>query len=139
MAITIIVPPIKVFKLGTSLIPKIGSQTQKIPPKTSVRERRVRSAAGKYLALAEYIIRAEQTKKPCNDESEVFLSDTKILISLKYKTKRDISAAKIPPIETVVNFGTFFFHLRETVKHANAEQEIKPLIKPNNVPVSLLS
>ena len=30
---------------GTSLIPRIGNQTQKIPPMTSVNERRVNSAA----------------------------------------------------------------------------------------------
>ena len=120
-------------------MPNKGNQTQNIPPKTSVRERRVRSAAGKYFALAEYIIKAEQTKKPCSDESEVFFTEIKILLSVKYKTRNDEKAAKIPPIDTVVNFGTFFFHLRDTVKPANAEQEIKPLIKPNNVPASLLS
>ena len=40
-------PPIIVLTVGTSLIPKTGSQTQKIPPKTSVKDNRVRSAAGK--------------------------------------------------------------------------------------------
>ena len=40
--------------LGISLIPKNGSHTQKIPPKTSVSERSVRSAAGKYFAFDEY-------------------------------------------------------------------------------------
>ena len=41
-------PPIIVLAVGTSFIPKIGSQTQKIPPKTSVKDSKVRSAAGKY-------------------------------------------------------------------------------------------
>ena len=40
-------PPIIVFAVGISLIPKIGSQTQKIPPRTSVKDSKVRSAAGK--------------------------------------------------------------------------------------------
>ena len=40
-------PPIIVFAVGISLIPKIGSQTQKIPPRTSVKDNKVRSAAGK--------------------------------------------------------------------------------------------
>ena len=42
-------PPIIVLTFGISLIPKIGNQTQKIPPKTSVKDNKVRSAAGKFL------------------------------------------------------------------------------------------
>ena len=42
-------PPIIVLTDGISLIPKIGSHTQKIPPKTSVKESKVRSAAGRCL------------------------------------------------------------------------------------------
>ena len=38
-----------VLVVGTSLIPKIGNQTQKIPPKTSVKDNKVRSAAGNFL------------------------------------------------------------------------------------------
>ena len=77
------------------MIPSKGNHTQKIPPITSVSDKRVRSAAGKYFALAEYIIRAEQTKNPCNDESEVFFKDIKISLSLKSKTKREAEAAKL--------------------------------------------
>ena len=40
-------PPIIVLADGISLIPKIGNQTQKMPPRTSVKDSRVRSAAGK--------------------------------------------------------------------------------------------
>ena len=40
-------PPIIVLVDGISLIPKMGSQTQKIPPKTSVKDNNVRSAAGR--------------------------------------------------------------------------------------------
>ncbi len=76
-----IIPPINVFALGVSFIPKIGSHTQKIPPKTSVSERSVRSAAGKYFAFDEYNMSAEQTKNPCNAEREVFFNDIKILLS----------------------------------------------------------
>ena len=36
-----------VLVVGTSLMPKIGNQTQKMPPKTSVKDNKVRSAAGK--------------------------------------------------------------------------------------------
>ena len=46
-------PPIIVLAVGTSLIPKIGNQTQKIPPKTSVNDNKVRSAAGKFLEPIE--------------------------------------------------------------------------------------
>ena len=42
-------PPIIVLAVGTSFIPKIGNQTQKMPPKTSVKDNKVRSAAGKFL------------------------------------------------------------------------------------------
>ena len=49
----IINPPIIVLVVGTSLIPKIGSQTQKIPPRTSVRDSKVRSAAGNFLEPIE--------------------------------------------------------------------------------------
>ena len=51
--IVIIKPPIIVLADGTSFIPKIGNQTQKIPPKTSVKDNKVRSAAGKFLEPIE--------------------------------------------------------------------------------------
>ena len=69
------------FVLGISFIPNNGSHTQKIPPKTSVSDRSVSSAAGKYFAFEEYKIRAEQTKNPCNVDKEVFFNDIKILLS----------------------------------------------------------
>ena len=49
---------------GTSLIPKIGSHTQKIPPIISVRESKVNSAAGITLEPIEYKINPKQTKVP---------------------------------------------------------------------------
>ena len=52
---------------GTSLIPKIGNQTQKIPPTTSVKDNKVNSAAGIALDPIEYNIKPKQTKVPCNE------------------------------------------------------------------------
>ena len=59
-------PPIIVFVEGTSLIPKIGIQTQNIPPITSVKDSRVSSAAGIAFDPIEYKINPRQTKVPCS-------------------------------------------------------------------------
>ena len=48
MAKVMINPPIIVLADGTSLIPNIGNQTQKIPPIISVKDNKVSSAAGKF-------------------------------------------------------------------------------------------
>jgi len=128
-----------VFVLGTSLIPNNGNQTQKIPPKTSVSERSVKSAAGKYFDFVEYKISPKQTKNPCSAESEVFFKDISTVLSFNNKTRIETMEQKIPAMATVVNFGVFFFHLRETVNPAKPNDEINPLTKPNTVPVSLLS
>ena len=127
------------FVLGTSLIPNNGNQTQKIPPKTSISERSVKSAAGKYFDFVEYKISPKQTKNPCNVESEVFFKDTSTVLSLNNKTKIETMTQKIAEMATVVNFGVFFLHLRETVNPAKPNDESNPLTKPNTVPVSLLS
>ena len=124
---------------GTSLIPNKGSQTQKIPPKISVSDNKVKSAAGKYFDFAEYKISAEQTKNPCSDESEVFFKDIKILLSLNKIINKEIPAAKIPAIDTVVSLGVFFFHLRVTVNTAKPKEDTKPLTSPKSVPVWILS
>ena len=42
-------------------------------------------------------------------------------------------------METVVNLGVFFLHLRETVNPAKPKEDNKPLTKPNKVPSPLLS
>ena len=52
---------------GTSLIPKIGNQTQKIPPTTSVKDNKVNSAAGIALDPIEYKINPKQTSVPCKE------------------------------------------------------------------------
>ena len=58
-------PPIIVFVEGISFIPKIGIQTQKIPPITSVNESSVSSAAGIAFDPIEYKIKPMQTNVPC--------------------------------------------------------------------------
>ena len=60
-------PPIIVLVDGTSLIPNIGSQTQKIPPTTSVKDNSVNSAAGIALDPIEYKINPKQTNVPCKE------------------------------------------------------------------------
>ena len=52
---------------GTSLIPKNGNHTQKIPPTISVNESKVNSAAGITLDPMEYKINPKQTKVPCKE------------------------------------------------------------------------
>ena len=64
-------PPMTVFVSGTSLIPKKGNQTQKIPPITSVKDNRVNSAAGIALEPIEYKINPEQTSVPCKENKEL--------------------------------------------------------------------
>ena len=56
-----------VFVDGTSLMPNNGNQTQKIPPTTSVKDKRVNSAAGIALDPIEYKIKPKQTNVPCNE------------------------------------------------------------------------
>ena len=50
---------------GISLIPNHGNHTQNIPPITSVKDRRVNSAAGICFEPIEYKIRPMHTKEPC--------------------------------------------------------------------------
>ena len=116
------------------MIPNKGNQTQKIPPNTSVKESRVNSAAGKYFDLAEYNISPEQTKKPCNAESDELFNETKTLSLVNKITQRAKIEQNIPATATVVNLGVFFLHLRETVNPAKPNDESKPLISPNKVP-----
>ena len=52
---------------GTSLMPRIGNQTQKIPPTTSVKDNKVNSAAGIALDPIEYKIKPKHTRVPCNE------------------------------------------------------------------------
>ena len=59
-----------VFVDGISLIPKSGSQTQKIPPTTSVKDSKVNSAAGIAFEPIEYKINPRHTKIPCNENND---------------------------------------------------------------------
>ena len=59
-----------VFVDGISLIPKSGSQTQKIPPITSVKDNKVNSAAGMAFEPIEYKINPRHTRIPCNENSD---------------------------------------------------------------------
>ena len=59
-----------VFVDGISLIPKSGSQTQKIPPTTSVKDNKVSSAAGIAFEPIEYKINPKHTKIPCNENND---------------------------------------------------------------------
>ena len=56
-----------VFVDGISLIPKIGSHTQKIPPITSVKDNRVNSAAVIAFDPIEYKINPKQTRVPWSE------------------------------------------------------------------------
>ena len=60
-----------VFVDGISFIPNNGNQTQKIPPTTSVNDKRVSSAAWITLEPIEYNIRPKQTRIPCNENMEL--------------------------------------------------------------------
>ena len=55
------------FVDGISFIPNKGSQTQKIPPITSVSDNKVNSAAGIAFDPIEYKIKPMQTKTPCRE------------------------------------------------------------------------
>ena len=117
---------------GTSLIPNNGSQTQKIPPTTSVKDNRVNSAAGMALDPIEYKINPKHTNVPCKenkvplqlDEKKTKLFD-KIIIVANTKQKKPAKA-------TVVNFGVSFLHLRVTEKTEKPIEEVKPNTKPIN-------
>ena len=117
---------------GTSLIPNNGSQTQKIPPTTSVKDNRVNSAAGMALDPIEYKINPKHTNVPCKenkvplqlDEKKTKLFD-KIIIVANTKQKKPAKA-------TVVNFGVSFLHLSVTEKIEKPIEEVKPNTKPIN-------
>ena len=60
-------PPIIVLVDGISFIPNNGSQTQNIPPITSVKDNNVNSAAAIALEPIEYKIKPIHTNVPCNE------------------------------------------------------------------------
>ena len=64
-------PPTIVKVDGTSLIPNNGIQTQKIPPITSVKDNKVKSAAGIAFEPIEYKINPKHTSVPCNENMQL--------------------------------------------------------------------
>ena len=125
-----------VVLLGISLIPRIGIQTQNIPPITSVKDNNVNSAAGIALDPIEYKIKPKQTSEPCTEKSAWFLLDDISEASLVTKIKIETTAQKAPANATVVNFGVSFLHLKLTEKIEKPSADSIPNKKPNNEPFS---
>ena len=122
-----------VFVDGISLIPSQGSQTQNIPPITSVKESKVSSAAGIFFDAIAYSIMPKQTIVPCSANIAWFLLEENILKSLLIITTNDTTKQIKPANETVVNFGVSFLHLKLTEKTENPTAETIPKTKPINV------
>ena len=120
-----------VFVDGISLMPKIGIHTQKIPPITSVKDKRVSSAAGIILEPIEYRIKPKQTKVPCNANKLSFLLEDKKLKSFSIIIIVENIEQNKPAKATVVNLGVSFRHLNDTEKTEKPIAETKPKIKPS--------
>ena len=118
---------------GTSFIPSQGNQTQNIPPITSVKDSRVKSAAGIFFEPIEYKIRPKQTKVPWVANKASFLLLDKKLISLVEIIIDENKKQNNPASATVVNFGVCFLHLRLTENIEKPNAEINPNTKPINV------
>ena len=130
--------------VGISLIPNIGIHTQKIPPITSVKDKRVNSAAGIALDPIEYKIKPKQTNVPCSANKPSFLLDDKKFKSFWRITTIENKQQNKPAIATVVNLGVSFLHLNETEKienpNADARPNIKPLIDPKEeLPIAMIA
>ena len=123
-----------VLLVGISLIPNIGIHTQKIPPITSVKDKRVNSAAGIALDPIEYKIKPKQTNVPCSANKPSFLLDDKKFKSFWRITTSENKQQNKPAIATVVNLGVSFLHLNETEKIENPTADARPNIKPLIVP-----
>ena len=123
-----------VLLVGISLIPNIGIHTQKIPPITSVKDKRVNSAAGIALDPFEYKIKPKQTNVPCKANKPSFFSDEKKFKSFWRITTSENKQQNKPAKATVVNLGVSFFHLNETEKIENPNADARPNIKPLIVP-----
>ena len=133
-----------VLLVGISLIPNIGIHTQKIPPITSVKDKRVNSAAGIALDPIEYKIKPKQTNVPCSANKLSFLLDDKKFKSFWRITTSENKQQNKPAIATVVNLGVSFLHLNETEKienpNADARPNIKPLIDPKEeLPIAMIA
>ena len=116
---------------GISLILKNGNQTQNTPPKTSVKDNKVRSAAGNRFDPIVNNIKPTQTKKPCKADNDEFFKFIDKLFSKKNKANKEKRKQNNPPNATVVNLGVSFFHLNETEKTEKPKDDKRPQIIPN--------
>ena len=132
-------PPITVPWLGISLIPKIGIQTQKIPPITSVKDKRVSSAAGIFFDPTEYKISPMQTNVPWVANNAWFFPVDKKFKSLKIIISAEKKQQNKPAIATVVNFGVSFLHLKDMEKIEKPTDDAIPKTKPVKVFLPVLS
>ena len=107
---------------GTSLIPNIGIHTQKIPPITSVNDKRVNSAAWIVLEPIEYKIKPTHTRVPCIENKPWFKLVDIRLLSVSTKIIIDIIAQNNPANATVVNLE-YFSHL-DMKKLKNQSQKL---------------
>ena len=115
---------------GISFIPKIGIHTQKIPPITSVKDKRVNSAAGIALDPIEYRIKPKHTNVPCNANKPSFLPDDRKFKSFLRIITIENKQQNRPARATVVNLGVSFLHLNETEKIENPTADARPNNKP---------
>ena len=118
-------------------MPRIGIHTQKIPPITSVKDKRVNSAAGITFDPIEYKIKPKHTIVPCTANKPSFLLEEKKLKSFWVIIVAENMLQKIPATATVVNLGVYFRHLNDTEKtekpSAATKQNIKPSIELNEL------
>ena len=126
------------FVEGISLMPSQGSQTQNIPPITSVNDKRVNSAAGIFFDPIEYRISPKQTRTPCVANKASFLLLDKKLLSLTESITNENKQQNKPAMATVVNLGVSFLHLKDTEKIENPNAETNPKIRPIKVLSALL-
>ena len=114
-------------------MPSQGSQTQKIPPTTSVNDNKVKSVAGIFFDPIEYKIKPEQTSVPWVANKASFLFVDKKLRSLIKMNIDENKQQNKPAIATVVNFGVSFLHLKVTEKIEKPNAEARPKIRPGSV------
>ena len=119
-----------VFVEGTSFIPNHGNHTQNIPPITSVKDNKVKSAAGIFFDPIEYNIRPQQTSVPWVANNASFLLVDKKLASLETINADENKKQNNPAKATVVNLGVFFLHLNETEKIEKPNADARPKIRP---------
>ena len=118
-------------------MPNQGSQTQNIPPITSVKDNRVKSAAGIFFDPIEYKIKPKQTIVPWVANKVSFLLLDKKLASLIEIIADENKKQKKPAKATVVNFGVSFLHLKLTENIEKPNADTNPKIRPISVFSSL--